>query len=85
MVKPSESRNFDGTTSLDFQFPYVDGAEARKKGGGGGKMGKKMMMMMMMGLKAKMMMLGPMIMGMAGIMAMKVKNNSFELLEAPPK
>lgn len=72
LVKPSESRSFEGTTSLDFQFPYSDGTEARKKGGGGGKMGKKMMMMMMMGLKAKLMMLGPLILGMAGLMAIKV-------------
>ncbi|KAK6618834.1 hypothetical protein RUM43_013225 [Polyplax serrata] len=71
LVKPSESRSFEGTTSLDFQFPYSDGTEARKKGGGGGKMGKKMMMMMMMGLKAKLMMLGPLILGMAGLMAIK--------------
>lgn len=35
-------------------------------------MGKKMMMMMMMGMKAKMMLLGPMMMGLAGLMAMKV-------------
>ena len=76
VVKPSESRNFQGgstTTSLDFSFPYSTGVEGRKKGGGGGgKMGKKMMMMMMMGLKAKMMMLGPLILGMAGLMAIKV-------------
>ncbi|EEB10220.1 conserved hypothetical protein [Pediculus humanus corporis] len=76
VVKPSESRNFQGgsttTTSLDFSFPYSTGVEGRKKGGGGGgKMGKKMMMMMMMGLKAKMMMLGPLILGMAGLMAIK--------------
>lgn len=65
------------TEVIDLQFPLTNEEEARKKGGGGGggKMGKKMMMMMMMGLKAKMMMLGPMMMGMAGLMAMKVESS----------
>lgn len=73
------------TEVIDLQFPLTNEEEARKKGGGGGggKMGKKMMMMMMMGLKAKMMMLGPMMMGMAGLMAMKVSASPVNFLICP--
>lgn len=73
IVKPSESRSLQPSTYLDFRFPYSNEVEARKKGGG--KMGKKMMMMMMMGLKAKLMMMVPLILGIAGIMAIKVRKN----------
>ncbi|KAL0277502.1 UNVERIFIED_CONTAM: hypothetical protein PYX00_004754 [Menopon gallinae] len=71
VLKNSEKRNYqEEATALDFRFPYVDETEGRKKKGGG-KMGKKMMMMMMSGLKTKLMLMGPMMMGMAGLMSMK--------------
>lgn len=79
VLKNPENRNYEEATALDFRFPYVDETEGRKKkggggggGGGGGKMGKKMMMMMMSGLKTKLMLMGPMMMGMAGMMSLKV-------------